>query len=136
MVLTDIVKRNYESTIRKAGEAISAGDLLYISDTDTVKIVDNASCSALAFEGIAMNTVASGSYLTVAVEPSEVRVNASQNITAGGYVIPAEAGTAVQNRGETHVADTIVVGRAITTGTTSSPPLIRLMNVPNFSTIA
>ena len=132
MVLTDIVKRNYVSTTRKAGEAISAGDLLYISAADTVKIIDNASCNGLAFEGVAINSVSSGSYLTVAVEPSEVYVNASQNITAGGYVIPAEVGTAVQNRG-TNPGTVTVVGRAITAGTTSTAPLIRLMNVPNFS---
>ena len=136
MTLTDIVKRNYVSTTRKAGEAISAGDLVYLSAADTVSKVDNASCSKLAFEGVAVNTVASGSYVTVAVEPSEVYVNATAtlNITAGGYVVPSASGAGVQNYGQEDAAGTIIVGRAITGGTSTSPPLIRLMNVPNFST--
>jgi len=133
MVLTDIVKRNYMSTSRKAGAAITAGDLVYLSADETVTKTANASCSGLAFEGVAMDSVAADAYLSIAVEPSEVYVNATHNITAGGYVVPD--GAKVQNRDTTLTSNApfIIIGRALTAGSTTTAPLIRLMNVPNES---
>lgn len=130
MVLTDIVKRNYMSTSRKAGAAITAGDLVYLSGNDEVTKTANASCSGYAFEGVAMDSVSSGSYLSVAVEPSEVHVNSTMTLTAGQYVTPTGSGKANLFNA---TALGICCGRVIVGGTTSVAPLIRLMNVPNGS---
>ena len=130
MVLVDIVKRNYMSTNRKAGAAITAGDLVYLSGDNEVTKTANQSCSALAFEGVAMDSVSSGAYLSVAVEPSEVYVNATMSLTAGMYVMPVASGKADQFNA---TGECICCGRVIVGGTTTSAALIRLMNVPNSS---
>ena len=130
MVLVDIVKKNYMSTTRKAGAAITAGDLVYISGDDEVTKTANGTCSAKAFEGVAMDSVSSGTYLSVAVEPSEVYVNTTMTLTAGMYTMPTGSGKATQFNA---TAEAICCGRVIVGGTTSTPALIRLMNVPNNS---
>ena len=130
MVLVDIVKRNYMSTDRKASAAITAGDLVYISADDTVTQTANASCSGYAFEGVAMDSVLANARLSIAVEPSEVYVNATMSLTAGMYVMPVASGKADQFNA---TGECICCGRVIVGGTTTSAALIRLMNVPNSS---
>jgi len=84
MVLRDIVFDVHPRIRRRlAGEAIEAGDALYISGDETVKKTTNASCSGYAFAGIAMDSVAKDEWLGVATAPTEVYANATGAIAAG-----------------------------------------------------
>ena len=90
--LRDIVADAHPRIVRrKAGEAITAGNLLYLSADDTVKLTTGPT---VAFEGVAVDSVALNEYLGVALPPTRVYVNTTETVAAGNYVMPDALGVA------------------------------------------
>ena len=134
MALIDIVYDSPHLVRRKATAAITAGELVYKDGTDwQVTKTANSSCSGYAFDGVAMDSVAAASWLSVAVEPSEVYINATGTLTAGQYVLPGEDGYG--HNWSTSFSEGIICGRVLKTATTGNAALIKLMNVPNYSAV-
>ena len=133
MVLRDIVfDVNPRIRRRLAGEAIEAGDALYISGDETVKKTTNASCSGYAFAGIAMDSVAKDEWLGVATAPTEVYANATGAIAAGKYIVPDTAGKVSQAVGG--LKDPLIIGYAVKAAS-SDVVLMKLIDAPNISSI-
>ena len=133
MVLRDIVY-DVRPHIRRrlAGEAITAGDALYISGDETVKKTINASCGGYAFAGIAMDSVAKDEWLGVATAPTEVYANASGSIAAGKYIVPDAAGKVAQAAGG--LKDPLIIGYAVEAAS-SGVVKMKLIDAPNISSI-
>jgi len=133
MVLRDIVcDVNPHIRRRLAGEAITAGDALYISGDETVKKTTNASCGGYAFAGIAMDSVAKDEWLGVATAPTEVYANASGSIAAGKYIVPDAAGKVAQAAGG--LKDPLIIGYAVEAAS-SGVVKMKLIDAPNISSI-
>lgn len=132
--LKDIVYESPCLVRRKAGATVTAGELVYLDASANwdVSKTANASCSGKAFDGVTMDSNTEGNWISVAVEPSEVYVNATGTLTAGDYVVPGADGHALKwatSAGE----DIIICGRVIKGAATGNPALIKLMNVLNVS---
>ena len=132
--LKDIIYDLPHLVRRKAGAAITAGQLVYLNGTDDFEVVKtaNASCSGGAFDGVAMESVADTEWLSVAVDPSEAYVNATGTLTAGQYVVPGADGYGM-NWSTSYGENIIICGRVIDGGGTGTPALIHLMSVLNVS---
>jgi len=132
----NVVKRNPVLTQRIAGQNLTAGLAVYLTDAMTVRATADQNCGGYAFDGVTVTTNSSGQYVTVASEPSEVYVNATGDISAGKYVSPRPGGMVGNATHSPHTnAAYVICGRALETGTAGSPVLIKLMNFPNASRI-
>lgn len=134
MALVDIMYESPHMVRRKATAAITAGQLVYKDGTNwQVAKTANSSCGGYAFDGVAMDSVAAASWLSVAVEPSEAYVNATGTLTAGQYVCPGHDGYC--HNWSTSFKNSIICGRVIKGATTGKAALIKIMNVPNYSAV-
>lgn len=134
MALIDILYDSPHLVRRKATAAITAGQLVYKDSTDwQVAKTANTSCEGYAFDGVAMDSVAAASWLSVAVEPSEVYINATGTLSAGEYVIPGEDGYGLN--WSSSFENSVICGRVLKGATTGNAALIKVMNVPNYSAV-
>ncbi len=130
MVLRDIVYDARPNIKRRiAGEDLTAGDAVYLSDDETVKKTTNASCSGYAFDGIAMESVAKGEWLGVVGAPTHVYANVSGAIGAGKYIIPNAAGKVSQ---ATNREKALIIGYAVKAAS-SGKVLMKLIDAPEIS---
>jgi len=130
----NVVKRNAVLTQRIAGQNLTAGLAVYLTDAETVRATADVNCGGYAFDGVTVTSNSSGQWVTVATEPSEVYVNATGTITVGYYVQPAAGGMVCNLSASPDINQAhIVCGRALESGTSGSPLLIKLMNAPNAS---
>ena len=132
--LKDIVYESPNLVRRKAGATVTAGQLVYLDATADWEVAKtaNASRSGKAFDGVTLDSNTNGKWISVAVEPSEVYVNATGTVTAGDYVVPGADGYAL-NWSTSYGEEIIICGRVIKGATTGNPALIKLMNVLNVS---
>lgn len=128
----DVVKRNPVLTQRKAGQNLTAGLAVFLSDAETVKSTADGYNSGYAFDGVTVTSNSSGEWVTIATEPTEVYIAANTTITAGQYVMPGAGGAMTNITGVAGQGFTIS-GRALESGALSSTTLVRLMSVPNMT---
>lgn len=134
MALVDIVYDSPNIVRRKATAAIEAGQLVYKDATDwQVAKTANSSCESYAFDGVAVDSVAAGDWLSVAVEPTQAYINATGTLTAGQYVLPGVDGYG--HNFSTSFQNSVICGRVIVGATTGKAALIKIMNVPNYSAV-
>lgn len=112
---------------RKADATIVAGDVVYLTGDSSVTPTTNGS---VGFEGVAMESVASGDYLGVALAPTEVYVNTSEAVSANELVMPDASGFVQQWEVGDSASRAIICGRVVEGGSAASTCLIRLMDIP------
>ena len=133
MVLRDIVYDvNPRIRRRLAGEAIEAGDAVYISGDEEVSRSTGPNCNGRAFDGIAMDSVTKGEWLGVATPPTEVYANASGPIEAGRFIVADAEGKVSQAKGGG--ADPLFIGYALRSAS-NNIVLMKLMPMVNATAV-